>query len=197
MIQLINLKDIEKKIKKDSILFFDMDGTLVDTDYANFLSYEMSINYITKSAHKLTYNPIKRFNRSQLLILIPNLTESQMERIIKKKEQCYKQYKHETTINQIVADIINKYEKQNKTVLVTNCREERALEVLNYHNFRDKFDHLFFRRFSEFNEKINKFSYAIQTLQVPPESIVLFENEIDEIEDAILAGINSENIIKI
>ena len=25
-------------IKKDTVLFFDMDGTLVDTDYANFLA---------------------------------------------------------------------------------------------------------------------------------------------------------------
>lgn len=36
-------------IKKDTVLFFDMDGTLVDTDYANFLAYQQAISEIVES----------------------------------------------------------------------------------------------------------------------------------------------------
>ena len=40
--------DIDLRIKADSILFFDLDGTLVDTDYANFLSYKKAIEFVKK-----------------------------------------------------------------------------------------------------------------------------------------------------
>jgi beta-phosphoglucomutase len=36
--------DIDALIQADSVLFFDMDGTLIDTDYANFLSYKKAIH---------------------------------------------------------------------------------------------------------------------------------------------------------
>ncbi|MBS1571678.1 MAG: hypothetical protein JST62_04675 [Bacteroidetes bacterium] len=73
------MKETEKvtqNITTDIILFFDMDGTLIDTDLANFLSYKKAINSVTKSDNNLTYNPDKRFNRSNLKNAGPNGTES-------------------------------------------------------------------------------------------------------------------------
>src|SRR5690606_40964609 len=74
------------KITTDTVLFFDMDGTLIDTDLANFLSYKKAIVSITKLDNNLAYNPDKRFNRSNLKNAVPNLTETEYERIIQKKE---------------------------------------------------------------------------------------------------------------
>ncbi|MBK6398928.1 MAG: hypothetical protein IPF75_11870 [Bacteroidetes bacterium] len=82
-------KNIEVKIKADTVLFFDMDGTLIDTNLANFLSYKKAINSVTKSDNDLIFNPDKRFNRGNLKIAIPNLTEAEYERIIQEKEKYY------------------------------------------------------------------------------------------------------------
>ena len=51
-------------IKKDTVLFFDMDGTLVDTDYANFLAYQQAISEIVESDLNIEYDSNFRLNRS-------------------------------------------------------------------------------------------------------------------------------------
>ena len=121
------MKETEKvtqDITADLILFFDMDGTLIDTDLANFLSYKKAINLVTKSDNNLTYNPDKRFNRSNLKNAVPNLTESEYEKIIQEKEEYYNDFIHETKLKTEIADILIKYSKTNKTILVTNCRKD-------------------------------------------------------------------------
>lgn len=188
-------KNIEVKIKADTVLFFDMDGTLIDTNLANFLSYKKAINSVTKSDNDLTFNPDKRFNRSNLKIAIPNLTETEYERIIQEKEKYYDEFLHETKIIEEVADILFKYSKSHKTVLVTNCRQERAMKTLNHFGLADKFSDIFYRQFADNEEKINKFQNAISKLGVPPNSVIVFENEISEINDAKIAGIPNDNIL--
>ena len=79
-------QDLDRKISSDTILFFDMDGTLVHTNLANYLSYKKAILSVTKLNHELTYNSEKRFNRSSLKNAVPNLTENEYERIIQEKE---------------------------------------------------------------------------------------------------------------
>ena len=57
-------------IKKDTVLFFDMDGTLVDTDYANFLAYQQAISEIVESDLNIEYDSNFRLNRSSLKIFV-------------------------------------------------------------------------------------------------------------------------------
>jgi len=73
-------KNSELKITDTTILFFDLDGTLVDTNYANFLSYKKAIQSATKSQYDLTFNPAKRFNRVILKNYIPNLRRNRIRK---------------------------------------------------------------------------------------------------------------------
>lgn len=187
-------KNIDGKIKADTVIFFDMDGTLVDTNLANFLSYKKAIHSVTKSDNDLTYNPDKRFNRSNLKKAVPNLTENEYDRIIQEKGKYYKDFLHETTLITEIADILFKYSETNKTILVTNCRKDRALTTLNYFGLIDKFSRIFCREFNDNDKKLNKFQNAISTLGVPPNIVVAFENEETEILDALQVGILRENI---
>ena len=191
---MINIYD---KITADSILFFDMDGTLVDTNYANFLSYKKAIELVIKSNLHINYIHTQRFNRSLLKIAIPNLTEKELAMIISEKEKCYDDFLPETQLNNEISEILDRYCATNKTVLVTNSRKDRALAILNYHGLTDKFSNFFFRQFGKENEKINKFQNAISCLGISPKLVIAFENEKNEIADAQKAGILIINSINL
>lgn len=182
-------------IDEATVLIFDMDGTLIDTDLANFLSYKDAIQSIIGLDHELILNPTERFNRMTLKTVLPNLTESEYRAIIKRKEEKYERYLPKTKLNEMVFGILKKYYKSNRTVLVTNCRKNRALLTLEYHNLKDKFNDLLFRQSS--NSQINKYKNAISTLSLSTQNIVVFENENKEIKDAESAGISTNNIIRL
>ena len=174
-----------------------MDGTLVDTDFANFSSYKNAIKSVIGLDKEIQYNPNKRFNRITLKTVVPNLTETEYERIIQQKDENYKEYLSQTKLNKSVANILLQYFKTNKTVLVTNCREDRALMTLIYYNLTDKFSNLFFRQISDNENRMNKYKNAISSLSLSAQTVVVFENENQEIEDAKLAGISINNILSI
>jgi FMN phosphatase YigB (HAD superfamily) len=188
---------MENRITENTVLFFDLDGTLVDTDYANFLSYKKAIQLVTQYACRLTFDPHARFTRSELKRIFPTLAENEYDKIVAEKEKCYSEFLPKTKLNGEISGILYRYFKTNKTVLVTNCREARALEILNYHGLTDKFSNLFFRQFSEDNTKINKFKNAISCLDISPKLVIAFENEEIEIVDAKTAGIQIVNSINI
>ncbi|WP_075591137.1 HAD hydrolase-like protein [Labilibacter marinus] len=188
--------NIHPKIDSESILFFDMDGTLIDTDYANFLSYKNSIQTAISIDKKIEYNSKVRFNRTSLKTVFPDLTTNEYEKIIQDKEKNFSKHLSHTTLKSAAVDILNQYSITNKTVLVTNCREDRALLTLDFHNLTNKFNNLFFRQSIKNGNHINKYQHAITTLNVSVNKIIVFENEIREIDDALKTGIPIKNIIK-
>ena len=191
------LQELSQKISDNDILFFDMDGTLVDTNFANYLSYKKAIESVTQSVPSISYNSDKRFNRSVLKNVMPNLRKAEYEKIIQKKELCYQDFLPESKINKLVADILLKYSKTNKCILITNCRKDRALITLNYFGLTDKFSNIFYRQLGDNEKKINKYQNAISCLNISPRAVIFFENEQPEISDAIEAGIPGENIFSI
>jgi beta-phosphoglucomutase len=186
-----------QNITNKNVLFFDMDGTLVDTNHVNFLSYKKAIETITKLEYNLIYYADKRFDRSALKNLASNLNETDYEKIIQEKENYYIEYLPQTNLIKETSDILFKYSKTNKTVLVTNCREERALMTLNHHKISNMFNSVFCRQKTDNGNRINKYANALRILNISPELVIVFENEQIEINDAVIAGINKLNIIKI
>lgn len=110
------------KLRKQTIFFFDLDGTLINTDFANFLSYKAALLAVMgRNAPSISYNPMMRFNRSLLSSLFPSLAKSDYDRIITEKEKFYIDYLSKTTIVKDNVEILLKYSSTHKTVLVSNC----------------------------------------------------------------------------
>lgn len=191
------LDGIEKKIGQNTNIFLDLDGTLVNTDLANFKAYNEAFRIVTNSKTDLEFNPLERLNREVLRKSFPDLIESQFERILIEKEKLFEKYLTDTTPNKRVIELLMSFHSTNTTVLVTNCRKNRAKSILNFYKLTDYLKHMFFRQFNANGEHFNKYQSALNNLAIPPESVVVIENERREIEDAISANIIEGNIFKI
>ena len=184
------------KIDSKSILFFDLDGTLIDTDYSNFLSYKKAIQEIINPSYDILYDINKRFTRQTIKELFPTINQINFEKIIQRKNILYKKYLFKTKSNKLFIEILKTLSKTNITVLVTHSHKDRAVMILKHHMIFDKFTHRFYQQNIN-GSKVNKFQYVLNSLNITSGSIILFENEFLEIENAIISGIPIENIINV
>lgn len=190
-----NINELHKKITRTNVLMFDLDNTLIETNYANYLSYSKAIRKIIHKKIDLSYNQNERFTRRSLKVFIPDISKQNIEDIIRLKNKYYLDYLAETKINKLVSGLLMEYFKTNTTILVTNCRENRAKATLKYHNIINYFNHKFYRKEETECNYINKYKNVLNALQLQPSSVIIFENEKSDIKDAISAGIPNDNII--
>ncbi len=185
------MNKIDVTIKKKSILFFDLDGTLIDTNNANRQSYNQAIELVL--GEKTINKNIA--NRTDIKTYYPNLSSFEYEEIIKAKQDAYNKFLPLTKQNSTLVEILLKFSTTNITYLISNCRTSRAIKTLKYHNLYDKFHFLFFKENSNHCPTSNKYINAISKYGLDPDRIIAFENEEIEIKNAIIAGINNINPI--
>lgn len=190
------IEELHKKINKCSVLFFDLDGTLVDTDITNFYAYQNAINLVINTDKQIAFNNKIRFCRNNLKLHFPNISKAEYHQVVMEKEKLYNDFLSKSVINTFVKDVLLKFYKTKTTVLVTNCRKNRALETLSYHDVLDKFNKIIFNQDNNEAKRINKYQYAISKLVISPNSVIVFENEMKERNNALKAGIPAINIIK-
>jgi beta-phosphoglucomutase len=175
-------------------IFCDMDGTLIDTDYANYLAYRRALEIVTQGEYSIEFKPRERLNRESLQKRIPSLTDCQMKSIVYLKTRYFCDYIEETRLNYNLANFIRKCDRVAQCILVTTCRKGRVLETLHYHNMYEYFTRLVCYEELLEARASNKYAYSLELVGANPNFVLVFENEISEIEKAILAGIPRKNI---
>jgi beta-phosphoglucomutase len=189
-----NVADIE--VPSGFIVFCDMDGTLVNTDYANYLSYKFAVIEATCGKHDVEFS-VERLNRESLEKRLPSLSVAQCEVIAALKAVYFNQFISETKLNTGLANLITNYSVTNKTILVTCCREKRAVETLRHHKMLERFTRLICWEALSQGGSSNKYENALSLMGVRPEAVLVFENDIADIESAVHAGVPRNNIISV
>lgn len=171
---------------------FDLDGTLVDTNYANFLAYRAAIFATTNIDIinlKEEYNPQQRFTRQSLKRLFPTLTAEILSEIIKIKETKYVDYLSKTCLLQPFNEILKNLDK-DKCFLLTTATKKRVFQILDFYRIRSYFNQIFCK---EDIDEENKFAYFIKKLNISPTSAIVYENEEIEMQNAISLGMELDS----
>lgn len=182
------------KITPDKILFFDLDGTLVDTDYANWISYrEVIRNTLSEEDFKkLNFLFEENFNCRITASTIYNyLAEEKANEIISKKQRLYSAHPFYTKKIEENISILKRFSQTNKIILVSNAKKSRGLETLKYNRLDSYFHQMFFKEDQTLS--LNKYENAIKILGINPKNIVAFEDNEEEIQKAKNAGIQYIN----
>lgn len=177
-------------------VFCDMDGTLIETDYANYLSYRHAVVEATRGAHDIEFTN-ERLNRDSLKARLPLLTATQLEAIIWLKSKYFTEYLSQTRVNIALEHLIMKHCGRNRIFLVTYCRENRAAEVLKHHKLIECFTRLICWEALPQGGSSNKYESAICSMEVSPEAVLVFENDSTCVEQAALAGVPRSNIYRV
>lgn len=188
--------NFSNQIEKHNILFFDMDGTLVDTDYANYLAYQRAIEIVIGPKKLVNFDHQVRFDKHMLVHFFPYLKPEEYDAIISMKSVLYEDFLPETKLNHDLANVLYRHIARNQqAVLVTNANQARALLTLQHHGIVDYFNQMFFGNC--ITNQCNKYEHAVYSLGMNPENIIIFENDMNEINHALNTGILSQNIIYI
>ncbi len=163
----------------ETIFFvFDLDNTLVKTNQANNLAYKEAIRSVVGNDIKIGN---ERFTRKDLTTVIPSISSEKIVEIIRRKEKLYGDYLQTTILNLELFKILKILQKfGQKTILLTDSHNARALQVCSYHSITSYFNHLYCKEDYGGNNK-----YEFLKKQFSPNSVFfLFENDPVEISKA-------------
>lgn len=124
-------------------VFFDLDGTLVDTHRANYTAYNKALNDF---GFDITYEEFQKSighqARTFLPWFAPDLDDSDYEAICGKKAEYYKAAAKESIANVHLISHLHYLKQGHKIALVTTAKKNNAMAVLGHHDIQDCFDYI-------------------------------------------------------
>lgn len=184
-------KNLDCYVKPESVFIFDMDGTLVNSDIANFNAYSEALSPTINLAQRYIAGRITRASLSEL-----GVSRKMQESVISQKREIYNKYLKDTIKMPLACKILEIVSKTNMTILATQSEKQRAIDTLQYHDLHAKFTHSVFREDLQ-EEQQNKYAHVVQKYNLNPQDIFVFEDNEIEIANALTAGIPQKNIISL
>jgi HAD superfamily hydrolase (TIGR01509 family) len=173
-------------------IFFDLDGTLVDTYKADFLAYRAAMSEVLDI--KITEKEFTKTHgqeaRQKIAYLAPGTSEDDLKKIAVAKKKYYPKYIRLTKPNKKLISFLAEYAEHNSIVLVTTAKRDNALAVLKKHKLEKYFSHLVF------GDEVDKpkpdpesYNLALERSGLKPQEVIAFEDSDSGIAAAEAAGI--------
>ena len=165
---------------------YDLDNTLVFTDQANNLAYNAALK-------KEGLDPILlpgRITRETVLEVYPDLTDTQLARIISNKKAVYSV--EQTYVN---GSLLRQAKRQGKNncFIWSSADPERASAVVDYHGLREWFSDIYFSKKTDISREIEDLS---QYLSLSLQDMVVYEDTYKHIQELQRTGITVIDIMR-
>lgn len=122
-------------------LFFDLDGTLVDTHTANYEAYKLAIaEYGVEITFEQYAQTIGHQARHFLPILAPGLSDDEYVKITERKAELYRDVMRLTNLNIRLVRFMQLASEHHVVALVTTAKAKNTRTVLKHHGLIDAFD---------------------------------------------------------
>lgn len=174
-------------------LFFDLDGTLVNTYEADYRAYSDAIKEVTgidieREAFMQTHG---QEMRKKIAVLTPTVKENEIKRIGESKKKHYAKYTHLTIPNIALISFLSMIADEQKAVLVTTAKRQNALLVLKAHDIFRHFDEMVFGDEVESSKPSPEpYLLALKKMNLLPYEVIAFEDSEVGIASAKAAGIS-------
>lgn len=180
---------------KNKLAIFDMDGTLFDTKDVNYHAYmcaieecglKVDIDYIFYCEY-CNGNNYKNF----LPLLVPQISEEEMEKIHNYKKQVYPRYLKYARKNELLFSIIQNMQNNFKIALVTTASRKNTEDILNTFNEKSRFD-LILTQEDVIRTKPDPegFLLALEKTNIRKKDAIIFEDSETGIAAAKASGIS-------
>jgi beta-phosphoglucomutase len=176
-----------------SIVCFDLDGTLIQTDKANNLAYEKAVRWVLGHNMTLPSEPGQRFEKKSLMTSFPHLSDHETQAIVSLKGVFYNEFLAETHINSSIFEQLKMSAEHKLTILITKANIKRAKMLLEYHRLTEYFQAFF--SLDQVSGSHNKYAAAFNSLGINQlAQVSVFDNEIGELGDALIAGVQQQHL---
>ena len=172
----------------DTVLLFDLDGTLLDTNLANNESYRYAIWKVTGKNYSELSN-LKRVTRKDVANL-PGITPELLEQIVQIKKNSF-WYNREYTYPLITHEILKRQSLNTPCYIISSADKERVQQLARHYQL-DRFVKGYI-----YADPEDKYCNIATKLNVNPSDIVLFEDEANAITNAVINGIEDKHIISV
>lgn len=182
---------LQRRCPTPQLYIFDLDGTLVNTNKANYLAYKYAIYIIKKINIDNIHMKKDRFTRDKIWKIIPDINKLELKRIIELKEAVFHKYIKYTKLKHEIFSVL---EGLNNciTILATRSSYTRAHQLLDYYNLESKFDYVFCKEDYR-DKKVNKYKYIISSMEIDADYVTIYDDDISEIHKASELGVRREN----
>lgn len=190
--------DRAKRRPAPKALFFDLDGTLAETDSVHFPAWA---DILKPHGYEVDWaffqeNISGRLNPEVLAQFAPHLAPEEIEAVAEAKEAHFRERAGALEPLPGLVDFIEKgHERGLPTVLVTNAPRANALAVLGALNLHEFFEVLILAEdVGAGKPDPAPYKAALSTLGIRPEEAVTFEDSPSGIRSSVAAGIPTVGI---
>lgn len=172
-------------------LFFDLDGTIIDSEESHFRAYQKALEHhgrtFTHDDHRQVFG-IE--SGTYLPMLYPDITADEVLSIKKLKAQHFNDFTHLIKPNHQLTQFLRTVRPRHITVLVTTGKRINIMSLLEEHGLLELFDHLVFGEdVARFKPHPEAYLKALKLSGLKADEVLAFEDSETGIQAASAAGL--------